>query len=525
VNDVAAMKVADCGVALLNGFGDQSTSDHDLEDERRRQSVREKRIGSNRRLRRVSVGNPSLSRSSRANRAKVKVKIEKALFDIRKRAADRQGIADPNSRALSLTTVEMKETFAAISKINKEERQRLKLLNKGGAGAAKILADNDKQLNGEGEQAVATDEDIKPGEASLVSPFSCLRPAIDGVEAILRYSVAASSFMQVMHQSIALNCLTSAFNLATLYKGGFRYGKNMWNVELPLYIMTEQASTRASCTPRPRLAVSRPPVSLFHPFSVMSVLVQFVIHAMTRTSGIRIAKRLEAAFVEPDELRRMISVIDASLGENVEKKPMVQLVMESLLQAPVEKKEASPLPAMFKLFQRAPFKPNYITNVIFLQSIFQSGLSTWVSHGGRPFHGAILEHRQLIVGIALSILFSLSTLAEGFPKINQILELRPLPTASAQVCLVSVFFINMVACLIAGVICNIGSGVSTELPKTDFEGKYEDTDGSAASQEEKLLFEETEDNGSLVRIMVAATGMVFLSSMAKSLEAEQKNGF
>lgn len=513
------MKVADCGVALLNGFGDQSTGE-DLEDDRRRQGVLEKRIGSNRRIRHVKVGNPSLSRSGRANRAKVKAKIDKALFDIKKEAADRQGIKDPMDPALRLTVVEMRASFAAISKINKAEREKAKLLKKGGAGAAKILAENDKELNG-GEARV-DDQDIKPGEASLVSPFSCLRPAIDGVEAILRYSVAASSFMQVMHQAVALNCLTSAFNLATLYKNGFRYGKNMWNVELPLYLLTEQASNQAACTPRPRLAKSRPPISFFHPFSVMAVLVQFFIHAMTRTTGVRIANRLDAAFIEPDEFRRLVEVAEHPSGFQIDQKPMIQLLMESLVQAPVEKKEESKVPAVIKLFQRAPFKPNYLTNVIFLQSIFQSAISTLVNHKGRPFHGAVLEHRQLIVSIALSILFPISSLAEGFPKVNALLELRPLPNTSAQICLLAVFFIDLVGCLIAGMICKVGSGVSMERPEVDYDGNFDESKiVSAADQEEKLLFEEADDNGSLVRIMVAATGMIFMSSLSKTLEAQQ----
>lgn len=516
VNDVAAMKIADCGVALLNGFGDQSTGDRDLEDERRRELVQEKRIGSNRKRRRKA--NPKLGKSGRANRARVKELMNEALLEVKKKAAKRQGISNPNDKRVKLSIEEAKESWTAVSMINRAEGERRKLLRKGGAGAAKILAEEDKKLTGElGD--LTTDEDIKPGEASLVSPFSCLRPAIDGVEAILRQSAAAASFMQVMHQTVALGCLQSAFYLATLYKGGFRYGKYMWNVELVLYMITEQAANMAACTPRPRLSTVRPPESFFNPFSIMSILSQFYIHASTRMVGVRLANRLEAAYAGSEEKTRMIKV-GHRLLEAAEKKPMDFLLKESLVKAPVEVPEEQPGPAILKLFRRAPFKPNYTTNVVFLLSIMQPAVSTLANHRGRPFHGAVLEHRMLIVGIGLSILFSLSMLAEGVKPVNEFLQLRLLPSTRAQMCLFTVFLLDAVGCWIVGTVCKLGSGetvVESSSPPTT---SGNETAVSAADQEEKILAEEAEENGSLVKIMVSATTMIFLSSLAKTLEAQ-----
>ena len=42
------MKVADVSIALLNGYGDEGAGDHDLEDERRRHQLVQRKIGSNR---------------------------------------------------------------------------------------------------------------------------------------------------------------------------------------------------------------------------------------------------------------------------------------------------------------------------------------------------------------------------------------------------------------------------------------------------------------------------------------------
>jgi hypothetical protein len=204
VNDVAAMKVADCGVGLLNGFGDVAADCGsgivDLEDERRLHRVLEKRIGSQRRMR-PTPGNLQLGNSGRSNRRRVKALIDKELLAIKTRAAERHGISDPSSRENRLSMDEMRKTFAAIGRINAAENQRAKLVRKGGAGAAKILIEEDLNATGRVQSEVAVMQDIKPGEASLVSPFSCLRPAIDGVESILRHSVAASSFAHVMHKN------------------------------------------------------------------------------------------------------------------------------------------------------------------------------------------------------------------------------------------------------------------------------------------------------------------------------------
>ena len=183
------------------------------------------------------------------------------------------------------------------------------------------------------------------------------------------------------------------------------------------------------------------------------------------------------------------------------------------------------MPAIVKFFQRAPFRPNYPTNVVFLLSVFQAAVSTLVNHRGRPFHGAILEHRQLIAGIGMSIFFSLSMLTEGFKGINTILELRPLPTTNAQLCLIGVFAIDFVAIYLADTICKLGRGDEMQYSRAE---RYDSDDGSptdesllsAAEREEKLLDEEAQENGALVRIMTSAVGMIFLSSLAKTLEQQ-----
>lgn len=201
---------------------------------------------------------------------------------------------------------------------------------------------------------------------------------------------------------------------------------------------------------------------------------------------------------------------------------MMLLLMESLLKAPVEVSQDKEIPAIVKMFQRAPFRPNYPTNVAFLLSVFQPAVSTLMNHRGRPFHGAILEHRQLIVGIGLTILFPLCMLTEGFKSINKLLELRLLPTTRSQLCLMSVFGIDFVASYLITAICKIGQGDEGQCDKDsqyNEKGEVPSTGPSAAEREKELLEEEAQENGALVRIMTSAVGMIFLSSLAKTLEA------
>jgi hypothetical protein len=236
-----------------------------------------------------------------------------------------------------------------------------------------------------------------------------------------------------------------------------------------------------------------------------------------------------AAFVGPGEIRRSIRVAKAEVFaikvlSISTKKPMMQLLMESLVKAPVDTSSEDSMPAIIKFFQQVPFRPNYPTNVVFLLSVFQAAVSTLVNHKGRPFHGAILEHRQLLAGIGFSVLFSLAMLTEGFKSIIPLLELRPWPTTNAQLCLMGVFVIDFVASYLVEVMCKFGRGepmqyaagmmalMMTILPRMKL---------YYLQQSGKRNCWTRPKNGALVRIMTSAVGMIFLSSLAKTLEQQQ----
>jgi cation-transporting ATPase 13A1 len=210
VNDVAAMKAADVGVALLNGFGSEENNgiQNDIDDERRVKKLEAKKIGSNRQRPKPSQRNTSQNR--------MRARIEKAREDIDRRRAKSDGT--------EYNMQDIKDIVSTTLLAAKEERRRAKSLKMGGGDAARILAEERRNL-----AETDTDKDmglsaIKPGEASLVASFSCLHPSIDGVEAILRAGVATAASVLASKKIIALQSLMSAYHLASLYRDGFRYG-------------------------------------------------------------------------------------------------------------------------------------------------------------------------------------------------------------------------------------------------------------------------------------------------------------
>lgn len=206
-NDVAAMKAADVSVAMLNGFGSEDiNSSKDLDDERRAKKLMSKAIGSNRKQRK---------KSSKDSQKRINERIEKARKEIDDRVVAREN--------KDYTMQDIKDMVSATLDAAKQERTRANKLRMGGGDAAKILAserNNQTLLDDESTELPA----IKPGEASLVAPFSCLHPSIDGVDAILRAGVATAASALTSKKTIALYSLMSGYHLASLYKDGFRSG-------------------------------------------------------------------------------------------------------------------------------------------------------------------------------------------------------------------------------------------------------------------------------------------------------------
>jgi magnesium-transporting ATPase (P-type) len=477
VNDVSAMKAADVAVALLNGFGAEGENglEQDLDDKRRQQKLKLMKIGSHRR----NVGTPATDQK-KMGLERVNAKIEEAHAEIRRKAAAKQG-SDPENVVLEFQDV--KAMMSATMTVVKAENKRKQSLKKGGGDAARILAEERKMQSvaGDNDEEAPKVETIKPGEASLVASFSCLHPSIDGVDAVLRHGIATAACALATQKTIALHSLMACYHLASLYRDGFRYGKKMWPVELTLYILVDQARYGAACKARPRLPASkslRPSISMFHSSVIGSTVGQAVIHLVTMAVGVDYARRLEMAA----KVKKA-----ASIRLNGGNFPMkLELLLGALVQGMGMDEEG-----VTGIFRRPPFRPNYETNIVFLLSILQSGVSSLVNHQGKPFYRSILETRNGCVLFGSTLVFTVACISESFPDLNNYLQMRMLPSRKSRWMFFGIVAANILGCF--G--CRILADLSLEKPvKQASVVPSSFGNRTAAEMEETLLEEEERQN-------------------------------
>ena len=527
------MKAADVSVAMLTGYGSQGRDDGDgdidHENERRRERLRLKPIGKNRRNALAARSGASSSMdaiiashgvgdSPAAKQARLRQKIDEALKEISQSAVSGQGSpATRDSTNASYSWSDVRILMSSIWRGIKEERQRSRALRKGGGTAAKVLAEEDRlrrsvlKSSGKDPSSSSTlhavgheesgDVAIKPGEACLASSFTFLRPCIDGADALIRAGVAAAGCSLSLHKNIALNCLMSCFNLATLYRDGFRYGRYMWNAELAFIMATDRASYQASCMSRPRIARVRPDSSVFSSSNLISVVAQAAIHLSTLTVGSKLGAGFEhtSAAEKAKKGFRLRWTNGWRIGDTG---PSGHIADKGGTLTASEGNSGG------GLLGRPKFRPNMVTNTVFLLSIFQNAVITLTNHQGRPFYGGILESRSLCLAIGGAILFCLLCVAEKAPWVNALLELAPLPTRGARIKLLLLFAIDFVGCY--AVECLSLFFLEPELWEEGLRPLSTPRPGDAASEEELLLQSEVKDNSRLVRGLALIAGLLIL---------------
>ena len=220
----------------------------------------------------------------------------------------------------------------------------------------------------------------------------------------------------------------SCFNLSTLYRDGFRYGKYMWNVESTLISAVDQFAYESACTLRPKIATIRPEASIFTSAGTLSILGQAFVHLSILYTGAEFGRRLEDA--TESSKARSIRIRWAGAG-----------VADALQLSGSEDSEAGT-----GILGRPKFRPNQVTNAVFLLSIFQNAVISFVNHMGAPYYGKILENRKLTLSIMASLLFAIACVSETFPDINKMLQLAPFPSQKVQVTFLLLFALDLVGC-------------------------------------------------------------------------------
>ena len=497
------MKSADVAVALLNGFGDEKNDlAVDFDDELRRKKAENLAIGNQRQASR------SFRKGSKIASERVAAKMEKAQTEIRERAAARQGVR-PDSDEVKFEMQDLKDMFAANFAIMKEERQRAASLRVGGGDAARILAAERREK--ETDEDLELVDSIKPGEASLVAPFSCLHPSIEGVNSVLRAGVATAASALATQELIALHSLMACFSLASLYRDGFRYGKHMSLVEITMYMLVEQQRHRASCIPRPRLPRStrlRPPQSMFQPAAIFRTVGQAAIHLILMSVGVSYARRLEHLSSPGDKFRLSV---DGSRPKTISK------MLSALALSGTGMSQSDDAAGHDKaegLFRRPPFRPNYNTNIVFILSILQNMLVSVANHKGKPFNRSILESRSLCNTALLTGGLCVALIVELFPKINAVLQLRPMPSRKSQGIFLLIAFLNVGASTFVSRLFTSTGPAMEEMDKSV--ARAENGQEGAADLEERLLREESSLNVRTTLVALALLAYLVFQAVVKS---------
>ncbi|KAL3787316.1 hypothetical protein HJC23_009562 [Cyclotella cryptica] len=507
VNDIAAMTDADVSVAMMSGFGCEAPREDnvkDVDDMVRLERLKRRRIGSNRissiRAKPASeeeymgIGDTPVAVSAR-----IQQRISQGLCRLKNQQTNTSS-SSPLSVILSSVT---------------EEFHRFRKLKRGGSAAAKILAEEDRlrqslqrkaKVDGTPDGPTrSSDEisDIKTGEACLASSFTLLRPSVSGVETIVRSGIAAACSNLSIYRKIALNCILSCYNLATLYKNGLRYGKYMWQCELAGIIYSDRASFTASSTPRPRIVADmRPSSSPFHPAEIFSVACQAVIHIVILTQAVSDGKSLES--LHPKGVQHGFRIKWASTGK--EGTPSVGAVLASLVDTPASTVASSDshdaTTPQQSFFRRSPFQPNHVSNNVFLVSVFQNAVMALVNHPGRPFSMAFLESQPLCLSVALSFLLCFVCIAETFPLLNRCLQLAPFPTKASKVAILRLLLLDVALNYFVEYICTFLFRHDVWMARNEPSSLLRHRGHmNAADEEDKLLNEERVRNVSILYVL------------------------
>ena len=381
VNDIAAMTKADTSAAMLSGFGSNSEGgSKDFEDKRRKERLKKRRIGSNR-LKGTSAS-----------------EIEAA------------GIGNSPAAVQARIQRRILEGVPVVDAIQ-EEFNRRKEIRKGGSTAARIM-EKEARLSKSMQKKASSlshgndeeDSYIQTGEACLASSFTLLRPCISGIDSILRAGIAAASSGIATYRKVALSCILSSYNLATLYRNGLRYGKWMWQAELFGIIYQDRASFMASSTPRPRLTANVRPSETFNIGEVLSTLGQAIAHIATLTFAVKSAKQLQQHYPSVERHTGFGIKWSSTASDNA---ASVGAVLASLTGSATSTSLSSDEKQPQNFFRRTPFQPNFVSNAVFIVSMFQNAVITMVNHGGRPFSVSFLESRPLCLsGMYEDVAFS-----------------------------------------------------------------------------------------------------------------------
>ena len=269
----------------------------------------------------------------------------------------------------------------------------------------------------------------------------------------------------------------------------------MWNVELALIMAMDKGQCDVSCLPRANISRIRPKDSFFHPSVALSVLLQALIHLYVLNKGVHGASMMQS---ESDNHRNGLSI------------RLVNSALAGVMPVTSEGEGGKG-----NLLGRSPFRPNCVTNVVFLLSIFQNVMITFINHSGLPFHGSLLESKSFCIWSTISVLCCVALVLEIEPGLNKILQLAPMTSKPFRMFVLSLFIFDGLASYAADRLCLYF------LDRDLWIEQQQSVEVAAESElasdiEEKLLADERNKNARLIGKLSILSLLFLLSKSSRS---------
>jgi magnesium-transporting ATPase (P-type) len=243
-----------------------------------------------------------------------------------------------------------------------------------------------------------------------------------------------------------------------------------------------------SCSPRPRVSQLRPSQSIFHISTLVPLIGQALIHIIILSKGAEIFSSLPGKSTSFNHKRLSLRFADADgvfLSAGSHTNPIHRFV------------------------PRERFRPNLLTNYVFILSIAQNTIIALTNQLGKPYQEDILECRSVILWAFLSLLFCTILVTEEFPLLNQFLELAPWPNTKAKAVMILLLAFDALA--------SIGLRYLTRYPQRHRRSLREDSgsDGArtAADYEVKALARDREENLQLLWVLVGLLTTVIVKGL------------
>lgn len=294
-------------------------------------------------------------------------------------------------------------SFMEMYKQIREQQEQLSKLNSAAERKAELERRRKElmtEMSAGEELAVA-----QLGDASIASPFTCRSTSIAPVTDIIRQGRCTHVSTHQIYRILALNSLISAYTLSFLYFKSIKPGDKQ---------MTAMGFLTAFCflflsrsKPCDKLSKKRPITKLFHPSTVLSIILQWGVHLAALMATLRITEATLPPDYKPDDLD-------------------------------------------------ADFKPNLLNSTMFLIECAMTISCFLVNHRGHPFMESLSENRGLAICIALLSGITVFSALEVSPEWNAFFELVPMPSPTFRYTLVGIMAADLIlAWVLDRVICLI----------------------------------------------------------------------